>query len=108
MPASKADTRALIALNQAFKDHIKDEERRFDEIAKVLNVINGFATVLARVEEQIRHNGDTMGELVTRVGTQNGRVGKLENKNSWMSAANWALGVAVGALFTIIMAHLFK
>ena len=104
MPGSIANQKALVQLSQAFKDHVHDEERRFDEIAKMLNVINGFAPTLARVEEQIRHNGDTLGELVTRVGNQNGRVGKLERWRSWM------LGVLliVGGLAGYVVDHIIK
>ena len=103
-PASKADSKALIGLNQAFKDHVHDEERRFDEIAKMLSVINGFAPQLARIEVQLNYNGTKVDELVVKVGAQNGRIGKLERWRSWM------LGVLliVGGLAGYVVEHIIK
>ena len=103
-PASKADSKALVGLGQAFKDHVHDEERRFDEIAKMLSVINGFAPQLARIEVQLNYNGTKVDELVVKVGAQNGRIGKLERWRSWM------LGVLliVGGLAGYVVEHIIK
>ena len=104
MPASRADSKALVALNQAFKDHVKDEERRFYQFAKTLEAVGALAPTLVRLETESKYISKSIGELVEKVGKQNGRVGKLERWRSWM------LGILliVGALSGYIIEHIVK
>ena len=75
MPASGANIKALVALNQAFNDHVRDEERRFEDIAQKLDVAASVPVTLARIEGAIEANNKDVKALVERVSCQNGRVG---------------------------------
>jgi hypothetical protein len=96
MPASKADSRALVALNQAFKDHVRDEDRRLDEITKTLTSFSTLVPMLARVESQVGSTSQGVDRLVTHVDKQNGRIGKLERWRSYLTGGIFAGGVAAG------------
>ena len=60
-PASKARSvqGAVLLLNQAFKDHIVDEERRFDAIGRNLDRLSGIEVALGKISA----NQDSMSKL---------------------------------------------
>ena len=103
-PASKIQSSVLAALNQAFVSHVHDEERRFEGIAKSLDLLVSLAPTLVRIEERQIAMGDKVDLLAKKTDLQNGRVGKLER---WRS---WTLGIFLisGAIAGYVLDHVIK
>ena len=104
MPASRADSKAIVALNQAFLDHVRDEERRFDEMAKTMKSVACLEPMLARLEVQSKYNGEGIDKLVVKVSEQNGRIGKLERWKAWILG----MLLIVGGLAGYVVEHVMK
>ena len=95
MPASGANIKVLVALNQAFNDHVRDEERRFEDIAKKLDGLAGIPVTLVDIRSSLNANSASLQSFAERTREQNGRVGKLERWKSWATGALF-VGGAVG------------
>ena len=94
----------LISLNQAFRDHVTDEEKRFDAIAKSTEPLRGMNDLLIRIDERQQTMAKTLIDLDIKVGKQNGRISKLERWRAYIVG----IAVAAGVLIQIALDHLIK
>lgn len=96
MPNQKSRSDVLVALNQAFLDHVRDEERRFDEMATALRAVGALNATLSEVKIMQGVVNASVQDLVVQTKEQNGRIGKLERWRSWLLGILLILGIITG------------
>jgi Flp pilus assembly protein TadB len=94
----------LISLNQAFRDHVTDEEKRFDAIAKSTEPLRGMNDLLIRIDERQQIMVKTLLDLDIKVGRQNGRISTLERWRAYLVG----IAVATGVLIRIVLDRFIK
>ena len=107
MALRKSTSDAVIALNQAFLDHVREEEKRFQEIAVTLKIVGSLDKTLGLIELQLRGLKAGVDEIDKNGKIANGRIGKLENWRASIHGAFFVVGVIIGAVAPVVIKTIF-